>query len=161
MIYCVVMERGFEPKKNKTDDAGWDIFIPEDISLHSWTSGTLMSQVKILLPLGWSGLIRPRGSAYINKDISTNGTIDRFTGEIKLKFDNLSNVHKTFERGTALCQLIGVYTGAGVEPHTLTDLPKVVKLMTACNDLMVVEELPKTARGTDGFGSSGNTGGSK
>ena len=158
-VYCELMEGGIEPKKNHMGDGGYDIFLPHDIVIEPWKSLKVYSKVKILVPIGYTGLMRPRSSAY-SDDINTNGTIDHYTGEIKLKFANLSDKIFKAERGDALSQMIPAFTCAGLDENSLKDkgIEFLINILTATQLLVRVDKLPETDRGDKGFGSSGNTG---
>ena len=91
------------------------------------------------LPEGFEGQIRPR-SGLASKHgltvVNTPGTIDAdYRGEVKVALINLGQADAVVERGTRIAQLV-------VAPVT----------RVAWN---AVTELPDTARGSGGFGSTG------
>lgn len=136
------------PTRAHAEDGGWDFYLPENLSLDSQSAKVVKSGIGMLLPIGWTGIIRPRSSA-LRRSIFSNGTIDRYTGEIMLGFWNLDNVIQNFYVGDRVCQLIPVWTGAGLTTEAS------LCMLTACNELKVVEQFPDIARGAKGFGDSG------
>jgi len=152
MIYCELMEGGLEIQRAHFDDAGFDLFLAEDLLVRLQTKAYL--KIKVLMPMGWSGRIVPRSSSY-SKGVEVNGTLDRYTGEIFLTVKNSRRTDISFEKGQSIAQLIPIYTGAGIDIGKPT-VKSLYELLTACNEVSVVEVLPETKRGSKGYGSSGN-----
>lgn len=88
------------------------------------------------LPLGWEAVVRPRsGLTSDGQDIGI-GSIDYdFRGEVSATVINDTNNYFTVENGDRICQL------------AIREAPKV--------NFVVVDELTKTERGSNGFGSTG------
>jgi dUTPase len=159
------MKDGVAPIKEYSDDGGFDLVFPKDCRCDGVAKVGM--KIKILLPNGWTGLIRSRSSAFI-KGAHVSGTIDRYTGEIFLNIHNMTQAPFKFKRGQSIAQLIPVFTGAGLKWDDFylknTSSPKsdvLYKLMTACNQMEVVKKLPETSRGEKGYGSTGRTTDSK
>ena len=93
----------------------------------------------IELPVGYEAQIRPRSGLALKKGISvlnTPGTIDAdYRGEIGVILINLSNKEVTIENGERICQMV-------IAKHEQAELIK-------------VDVLNETDRGTGGFGSTG------
>lgn len=93
----------------------------------------------IELPVGFEAQIRPRSGLAIKKGLSvlnSPGTIDAdYRGEIGVILINLSNDEVTIENGERICQMV-------IAKHEQADL-------------IEVEVLNQTERGTGGFGSTG------
>lgn len=153
MIFVETMEGGFTPKRSHDDDGGFDLLFASDIYVSNGDPVRIGMKVKILLPLGWTGLIRPRSSAYLT-GLDVNGTIDRYTGEISLTVHGITN-QKMFKKGQSIAQLIPVWTGAGYTKEDLNTLDKVTTALTDAHQIKVVDVLDKTPRGCNGFGSTG------
>jgi dUTPase len=152
MIYCELMNDGLLIKRAHTDDGGFDLFLAEDLFLRNQTKAYL--KIKVLMPMGWSGRIVPRSSSY-SLGVEVNGTVDRYTGEIFITVKNSRAASITFEKGKSICQLLPIYTGAGINISKPT-VKVLYELLTACNQVEVVKALPKTIRGSKGYGSTGN-----
>jgi len=165
------MNNGIKPTKEYNDDGGFDLYTPERFSVPSQEK--VLLKIKVLIPIGWTALIRPRSSTY-RQGLEVNGTIDRYTGEIFLTIKN-SKAHRgpiVFKKGDRIAQLIPTWTGAGFNLKILHDLTEnqidspthgtpisylrtLVELLSACNQMKVVDKLPKTDRSERGGGSSG------
>lgn len=93
----------------------------------------------IELPVGYEAQIRPRSGLALKKGISvlnTPGTIDAdYRGEIGVILINLSNEEVIIESGERICQMV-------IAKHEQAELIK-------------VDVLNETDRGTGGFGSTG------
>ncbi|MDR1920154.1 MAG: dUTP diphosphatase [Candidatus Adiutrix sp.] len=101
----------------------------------------------VLVPTGWAaaipdgyeGQVRPRSGLALKKGLTlanTPGTIDSdYRGEIMLPIINLGQAPVTVNRGDRVAQLV----------INKVELPEIV----------IVEELAATERGSGGFGSSG------
>jgi len=146
------------PTKGHSDDGGWDIYTPHTFSLAPQQGITIECKLAFLLPLGWTGLVRSRSSVFKN-DITTEGTIDRYTGEIKIRLFNMGLSFHSFYKGSRIAQIVPALTGAGLLGKFLSrevaTLASVYEVLLACESLEVVEELPKTSRGGGGHGSTG------
>ena len=97
--------------------------------------------LKVAIPRGFEGQIRPRSGTALRHGLTmanSPGTIDSdYRGEIKMLVINLGTETVTIERGMRIAQLvICPVAHAGIQ---------------------VVDELPETARGAGGFGSTGRT----
>lgn len=95
--------------------------------------------IYIALPAGYEAQVRPRSGLAIKKGITvlnSPGTVDAdYRGEIKVILVNLSNKAWTCNDGERIAQLV-------VAPHETVDL-------------IEVDTLDDTERGTGGFGHTG------
>ena len=93
------------------------------------------------LPTGWEAQVRPRSGLALRHGLTvlnSPGTIDAdYRGEVRVILANLGSVPVTLARGERIAQIV-------VAPVNRADW-------------QVVEELPTTARGSGGFGSTGTT----
>ena len=121
-------------------DAGLDLRSAIDFSLHPGERRLIPCGFAIAIPEGYAGLVIPRSGLAAKHGISVvnaPGLIDSgYRGEIKVILVNTDS-ETTFEaaRGDRIAQLM------------LIEIPQV--------KLSVVESLPDTDRGSQGFGSSG------
>ena len=96
--------------------------------------------LRIAIPLGYEGQVRPRSGLALKKGITlvnTPGTIDSdYRGEIGVILINLSDKTVKLEEGERIAQLVIVPVSQAV--------------------LIGVETLDETARGGGGFGSTGS-----
>lgn len=122
--------------------AGVDLFcaVAEPICLNNMGARAIIpTGISIELPIGYEAQIRPRSGLAAKEGITvlnSPGTIDSdFRGEIGVILVNLSTKRFFVTRGMRIAQMV-------IKPVCLPSLE-------------YVEELSKTGRGSDGFGSSG------
>lgn len=116
-------------------DAGFDLYIQEDLNLSAGQSKVVGTGVKVEIPLGYVGLVFPRSST--GKQgfalANTAGVIDAsYRGEVLLAVRPTANIH--FSAGAKVAQLV------------------VVPCLTS---FIQCDELSDTERGENGFGSTG------
>ena len=121
-------------------DAGLDLRASRDITLKPFERKLIPTGVAIAIPDGYAGFVQPRSGLALRKGLSmpnTPGLIDaHYRGELTVCAINL-DPEETIEiqRGERIAQLV------------IQQVPVV--------NLVEVEELDETDRGTGGFGSSG------
>jgi dUTP pyrophosphatase len=129
------------PKYETSGSSGMDLAanIDASIELGSGKSVIVPTGLAVALPRGFEIQIRPRSGLAAKKNISvlnTPGTIDAdYRGEIKVILINLGDQKFIIEKGLRIAQMV---------------VCPVVKAQ-----LEEVNELNDTARGEDGFGSTG------
>lgn len=121
---------------------GIDLFcaVSKSICLNNMGARAVIpTGIAIELPMGFEAQIRPRSGLAAKEGITvlnTPGTIDSdYRGEIGVILVNLSTKRFFVERGMRIAQMV-------IKPVVVPTL-------------QYVEELGKTVRGADGFGSSG------
>lgn len=133
-------ERALPPTQAYPGDAGWDLHALEDTRV-VWSSSKPITDVRtglaVAIPDGYFGRIVHRSSTARKKGLFVvEGTIDSgFRGELFVGVYGAVEMPPLVEAGMSIGQLI-------IQP--------VVPVK-----LSWVEELPSSARGTNGFGSSG------
>lgn len=129
------------PKYETAQAAGMDIrcFLHEPVTLQPFERKLFPTGLYLELPDGYEAQIRPRSGLALKRGLTvlnTPGTIDAdYRGEIGIILVNLSNEPQTIESGERICQMV----------IARYEQPEVVE----------VEELSDTERGTGGFGHSG------
>ena len=127
------------PARMRSGDAGYDLRATERVSIPQDGRRLVATGIAVALPEGVAGLVTPRSGLAIEHGIgllNAPGLIDpNYRGEIKVILHNTSERRYTVEIGDRVAQLLLV-------PYWAPELE-------------VVEELPATERGSDGFGSSG------
>ncbi len=129
------------PKYESAQAAGMDIrcSLSEAVTLQPLERKLLPTGLYLELPVGYEAQIRPRSGLALKRGLTvlnTPGTIDAdYRGEIGIILINLSNEAQTIEPGERICQMV-------IAHH---ETPEVIE----------VEELCATERGTGGFGHSG------
>jgi dUTP pyrophosphatase len=127
------------PARTRPGDAGYDLRCIESFSLDSGERRLVPTGVAIALPPGVAGLVVPRSGLAIKHGISVvngPGLVDpNYRGELRVILVNMGSERFEAAAGDRIAQLL------------------LVPFVTP--DLQIVQELPESERGTDGFGSSG------
>lgn len=126
------------PKVGSEDAAGMDFYQPESVVIEPHQTQYVTLGLAMEIPKGFMLMLAPRSSMSKTPLVIPNsfGVIDAdYRGEIKGIFKNTSDVAYTIQKGDRLLQGILVPVGA--------------------LNLLEVDELTETARGTGGIGSTG------
>lgn len=121
--------------------AGLDLLaaVDADIELQPGARQLVPTGISIALPQGFEAQVRPRSGLALNHGITlinSPGTIDSdYRGEIKCPMINHGDTVFRITRGMKIAQMI-------IARHEIADLEE-------------VRELPASARGAGGFGSTG------
>jgi len=120
-------------------DAGVDLYAAEEYTLKPMERKLIPTGLKLEIPYGYEGQVRPKSGLAMNEGIShanAVGTIDSsYRGEIKIPLINLSNKSYKIEKGKKIGQIIFTKVEEAVFEE--------------------VEELSTTTRNENGFGSTG------
>ena len=120
-------------------DAGVDLCAAEEYTLKPMERKLIATGLKLEIPYGYEGQIRPKSGLAINHGISHAncvGTIDSgYRGEIKVPLINLSNKDYKVEKGKKIGQLVFAKVEEAIFEET--------------------DELTETTRNEGGFGSTG------
>lgn len=129
------------PKYETHGSAGMDLLanVEEMTVLRPLERMLVPTGLFIEIPLGYEGQVRPRSGLAIKKGITlinAVGTIDSdYRGELKVPLVNLGNEDFVIEKGDRIAQLV------------IAQYHRV--------ELVEVEEISDSQRGTGGFGSTG------
>ena len=127
------------PARSRSGDAGYDLCATERVSIPQEGRRLVGTGVAIAHPEGVAGLVTPRSGLAIEHGLTllnAPGLIDpNYRGEIKVIIHNTSERRYTVEIGDRIAQLLLV-------PYWAPELE-------------VVEALPESERGANGFGSTG------
>jgi dUTP pyrophosphatase len=129
------------PAYETAQSAGMDLAaaIEEPITLTPGSRVMVPTGLAIALPDGYEAQVRPRSGLAARNGVTvlnTPGTIDAdYRGEVKVILINLGDETFEIERGMRIAQMV-------VSPVTQAAFSEAA-------------ELPETARGTGGFGSTG------
>ena len=114
--------------------------VTEDLVLDPGQRQLVPCGLALAIPRGWEGQVRPRSGLAIRHGVTVlnaPGTIDSdYRGEIKVILVNLGQEPFTIRRGDRVAQLVLSEVAHGIAVEA-------------------VDELPTTARGSGGFGSTG------
>jgi dUTP pyrophosphatase len=129
------------PRYAHAGDAGLDLYARENVTLKPGERALVPTGVALAIPDGYVGLVHPRSGLAARHGVTlvnAPGTIDAgYRGEVKVILAN-TDLHDpvTLERGARIAQLV------------------IQRVATV--DVVAVDTLPDTMRGTDGFGSTGS-----
>lgn len=127
------------PEKAHDGDLGYDLFSSEVTVIQPGESKLVGTGIRVEFPPGWGGQFFDRsGNASKKNYMILAGTIDNgYRGELKVLVYNFGKFFTHINIGDKIAQII---------PIQVTDFEVI-------EDTVVVEE---TARGENGFGSTGN-----
>lgn len=134
----LVSEYAQLPTRGSEDAAGLDLYCPFHIKVPADSQKKIPLGVAVEIPKGHMGLLVPRSSMSKTPLRCANsvGIIDEdYRGEISIVYENVSCKDYTIARGDRIAQLI-------IVP---------IKLV----DVVEVDELTATERGSGGYGSTG------
>lgn len=129
------------PKYETTSSSGLDLkaFIQEPVELNSLERFLVSTGLFLEIPVGYEAQVRSRSGLAIKQGLvclNSPGTIDAdYRGEIKVILINLSNEKVTISNGDRIAQLV---------------FQKIDQV-----ELLQVEVLDTTERGSGGFGHTG------
>lgn len=129
-------EGAFMPTRAHSTDAGLDLYARETQIVCAKESAVFDTGVHIELPEGTVGMLKSKSGLNVKYGITSEGVIDEgFTGSIVAKLFNHSGRDYKVNAGDKITQLV------------------IMPIITP--ELELVDELEKTDRGDNGFGSSG------
>ena len=128
------------PTRAHPTDAGLDLAASETTHIPPRVVTLVPTGIAVAIPAGYVGLLIARSSLAVKKAMTLAngvGIIDSdYRGEIKVPIIPLDGCHNLIQAGQKIAQLI--------------------ILPTALPTVEVVSELPESARGLGGFGSTGH-----
>lgn len=117
-------------------DAGYDIYSREDAVIFQNSSGTFDTGVHMEIPAGYVGFLKSKSGLNVKSGIQSEGVIDAgYTGSICVKLYNHGARAINIQKGQKISQLV------------------ILPIYTP--ELVEVDRLEDTERGSNGFGSSG------
>jgi len=128
------------PVYARDGDAGLDLYAAESVTLAPGARAAVGTGIAVAIPQGCAGFVLPRSGLALRHGLSlvnTPGLIDAgYRGEIRVILINHDrDAALTIARGDRIAQLV------------------IQRIETA--DLVEVDTLPTTSRGSGGFGSTG------
>jgi dUTP diphosphatase len=127
------------PQYARADDAGLDLYATDAVTLGPGARALVSTGIALAIPPGFAGFVLPRSGLALRDGVTilnTPGLVDAgYRGEIKVLLVNHGDAAVTLQRGDRVAQLVV----QRVERVALTP----------------VAELPASARGGGGFGSTG------
>ena len=122
------------------DDAGLDLYAAREATLEVGERVLVETGIAVAIPPGWAGFVLPRSGLALHHGVTVlnaPGLVDAgYRGEIKVLLINHGGERAILKRGDRIAQLV-------VQPVGRVEL-------------IEVEALPPSDRGTGGFGSTGS-----
>lgn len=135
-VKIMLKDGAFMPTHAYEWDAGWDLKTPYSFSVYPGGREDVDTGVCVEIPHGFFGLVVSKSGLMVNDGITTVGIIDcEYRGSIHGVVFNHSKHIVNFEVGDKVTQLL--------------------ILPAPYFDLKLVNELSRSARGENGFGSTG------
>lgn len=137
-IKIKIDEQNLMPFKKFPYDAGWDLRakLTDSVKIRPFETIKIETGVRIEIPQGYVGDIRPRSSMATKGLTAEYGTIDcGYIGEIQIVLTNNGSDTHTIEPYDRIAQLV------------IVPIPEI--------EFEEVDSLEQTDRGTGGFGSTG------
>lgn len=136
------------PTRGSEHAAGWDLYLPETVTLRPSEVTRVGFQIAVAIPSGYVGLLVPRSSAGVKLGVrlaNTVGVIDSdYRGEV------IAAVQLSDKKVSSL-----VINDEQVVVKKLSRICQLVIVPVCVAPLKVVSSLPDTLRGEGGFGSTG------
>ncbi|MCA1833745.1 MAG: dUTP diphosphatase [Actinomycetota bacterium] len=128
------------PARAHRGDAGLDLFAAEGVTLKPGERATVATGIAVAIPDGYAGFVQPRSGAAAKHGlglVNSPGLIDSgYRGEVRVILINLDRNEP-----------IEIHTGDKIAQLVVMPVPELA--------VRVVDDLPSSARGERGFGSSG------
>ena len=135
----------FMPTKAHDTDAGFDLYLKENIPLCIGIYNLINTGVHFAIPAGWEGQIRPRSSSSIRYIDVAFGTIDSgYTGSVGIYVKYMPSDYYLSKHGSPLL----LKKGERIAQIVFNQVPNVNLELGDVTGL-------QTERGANGFGSSG------
>lgn len=134
----MLSDRAYMPTRAHAADAGIDLYAPKGTHTVIYAGGaeTFDTGVSVQIPEGWCGIIVSKSGLNMKYGIISCGLIDSgYTGTIRVKLYNHGTEPFSVDGGLKISQLV------------------VVPCMI--DELVLVDSLPDSERGNNGFGSTG------
>ncbi len=125
------------PTRAHPNDAGFDLYARESKNVRANDNSCFDTGVHIRIPEGFVGMIKSKSGLNVKYDITTTGVIDAgYTGSICVKLYNNGKLDYIVQKGDKIAQLV-------------------IMPIAEVDGFYEVDNLGESARGNNGFGSSG------
>lgn len=142
------------PTKAHSTDLGMDLYALEDTILKAGVVTKVSTGIACEFPYGYGALLRDRSSMATKKEVFVvAGVIDQdYTGEVCVALFNPGTPAMSFPLSA---YGPSVYQDGDVEIKKGDKIAQMILIPTITFPIVEVDELHTTARGANGFGSSG------
>ena len=160
----LLSENATIPTRNNPTDSGLDLYAAEDVIIEPGATVIVKTDIAIELDAGYEAQIRPRSGVTAKTKLRVQlGTVDAdYRGNVGIIVDNIALTNtdymKPFYLGVNSEPVQDAPTNTSVFTYKIRKGDKLAQLVVVpieLPDVEVVDELNDTARGNNGFGSSG------
>lgn len=160
----LLSENATIPTRNNPTDSGLDLYAAEDVIIEPGETVIVKTDIAIELDSGYEAQIRPRSGVTAKTKLRVQlGTVDAdYRGNVGIIVDNTHAVYdySAIERAYGIGGSQDLTTDTPVPLGTYViqkgdKLAQLVAVPIVLPSVEVVDELNDTARGSNGFGSSG------
>lgn len=136
------------PTKAHANDAGFDLYADENVTLQYGETKVIPTNIAIELPDGYMADVRPRSGLTLKTPLRVHyGTVDAgFRDGVGIIAENAN--HKAMTSFLNRRTDITINRGDKIAQLVIQKIPDI--------ELIEVDELTDSVRGTNGFGSTGN-----
>lgn len=138
-IFIEVDDLRLMPTKKHSVDAGWDLRTPKEIILQPGWDIKIDTGVRMEIPEGYMGMVVPRSG------LGTKGMVIK----------NTVGVIDSLYRGNIIVNIVNKSKDNILNIEEFGRFAQIVIVPVLLDELVVVDKISDTARGTDGFGASG------
>lgn len=166
----LLSENATIPTRNNPTDSGLDLYAAEDVVIEPGETVIVKTDIAIELDSGYEAQIRPRSGVTAKTKLRVQlGTVDAdYRGNVGIIVDNIAPINTGYTKPFYLGINSEPVQDAPAETSVFTykirkgdKLAQLVVVPITLPSVEVVEELNDTARGNNGFGSSGTTKGER
>ena len=107
VLMAKMSEMATIPQKAHADDAGWDLYASEDVTIAPGDRKVIPLGVRMALETGWEAQIRPKSGMSAKGFDTAFGTIDAgYRGELKVTVINTTQTMKFVKVGDKVGQMV-------------------------------------------------------
>lgn len=159
-LYVKILRPDAKPLvKVRESDAGFDVIAVEDFEILPNERAILPTGVAVCIPYGYYGQIHDRSSMAAKGIVVSGGVIDsEYRGEVRVILTNTKSFVREFEEIPFKNTKQDVETRIPDKSFKINRGNKIAQIVIhkiALPKIEIVKELPKSDRGSKGFGSSG------
>lgn len=157
------------PTRNNPTDSGLDLYAAEDVVIEPGETVIVKTDIAIELDSGYEAQIRPRSGVTSKSKLRVQlGTVDAdYRGNVGIIVDNIAPINvkyideyfsvanESLETRNHSWEYVATYPKGTYKIRKGDKLAQLVVVPIELPSVEVVDELDDTARGNNGFGSSG------
>lgn len=165
----LLSENAMIPTRHNPTDSGLDLYAAEDVIVEPGETAIVKTDIAIELDSGYEAQIRPRSGVTAKTKLRVQlGTVDAdYRGNVGIIVDNIAPINvkyideyfsvanESLETRNHSWEYVATYPKGTYKIRKGDKLAQIVVVPVELPSVEVVDELNDTARGNNGFGSSG------